>query len=189
MAWDFNVDIQIVRMRGHTTDHLAGQRETARVFYAKFKIRLVTTIGALDFNPDGRDFVAAFDWATFGPKCVSGAKKGCDIFIVPKMEAIGGYQPFGLTILPDRAPPAGVPVPGVGGRPEPNPSRPAIIMNAAPLAGVPPMTLAHELGHALLDSTGHHPVSGNFMYADPSGMGDKFDATQIERLTTSKWLI
>jgi len=149
--------------------NIQAQRDKATNFFAQFS------------NFEGRNFLAQFDWTKIAAHRGL-AVTGADLFVAKNLEAVEGHPPNGYTILPNKKPPDGIPEHGVNSIPDPNPTRPSIILRSDPL--LPAMTLAHELGHALLNSTGHSLSPNNFMLADPPH-GEAFTALQIERMYSS----
>ncbi len=188
MPKTFNVHIHLLAVANIRCRPSPRQFDKAREFYGQCDIDVqFEERSMLRLQIESRDFFALQDWTDLGAM-FSNSQKGCDLLIVPKMEKIEGFPPFGLTILPGKEPPEGIPKSIVGIAPKPDPTRPAIILNAQFDGQVPIMTLTHELGHALLNSNEHHPKSGNFMFADLTREGDKIEKEQIAQLYASRWL-
>ena len=189
MPKTFNVDMHIIQIGRVRLNPPARQLIAAQEFFDQFKILVTFKLRSLPtLTLDGeRDFFAPSDWRAIGASC-SQSQKGCDLFIVPKMEKIEGYSPYGLTVLPGKKPPEGIPQSATGVTPSPDPSRPAVIFNMEH-EGQTLNTVLHELGHALLNSSAHHSKSGNFMHADPPQQRREFEAAQIARMYDSQWLV
>lgn len=82
----------------------------------------------------------------------------------------------GVTVRPNGQPE------GYSGRP---PVRPVIVLNAVQSD---PSTLAHELGHALLDDGSHDPNRENLMAAGAARTGNTLTADQVNRIRSSPYV-
>jgi hypothetical protein len=183
MPRTFNVNFYLLVIRRIGTVKWEEQFGAAIAFYGQFQIEVeFQQYPSFQLDVGERPFFANQDWTKIAPKC-SPSQKGCDLFIVPRMERIEGHEPFGLTILPGKEPPEGIPKSATSILPEPNPARPAVILNASNPGAVPRLTLTHEFGHALLNSLKHHGDSENLMYEFPPG--SKLEPLQIARLHES----
>lgn len=184
------VDLHVVDVHGlNYKGSLRRQLEVAINFFANLRIPLqVTSGGKLTLQlPKDRALLGLSCWAELSKRAIP-EHKGCDLFVLPGLEPMGGDPaPFGLTILPGKTPPEGIPQQSVQALANPNPTRPAVILNLGQ-AMVPDMTLTHELGHVLLNTSKHHLDLNNFMFAHPPQLM-KFDATQIARMACSPWAV
>jgi len=82
----------------------------------------------------------------------------------------------GVTVRPNGQPE------GYTGRP---PIRPVIVLNAIQ---TDPSTLAHELGHALLDDGSHVPDSANLMSAGGTRTGTTLTPDQVSKIKGSPYV-